>query len=135
MVFIFRNGSHAITSLEPTKCFAKIYAIKLLSLAETIQSYFDPFLLFVRTAKSYCRTFLLYFFRDLDVYLEEFPVARVSDLLEEDWASSGFICHSLQCYHCLLFLFFPFTDLLLRQFFMDTAKGGDQGRGSLDPLC
>ena len=31
--YIFRNGSYAITSLEPSKCFAIICAIKWLSLA------------------------------------------------------------------------------------------------------
>ena len=32
-----------------------------------------------------------YFLGDLDLYLEDFTTARVSDLLEKDWASSGFI--------------------------------------------
>ena len=37
------------------------------------------------------RAFLLYFLEDLDLYLEELPIEKVSDLLENDGASSGFI--------------------------------------------
>ena len=36
------------------------------------------------------RAFLLYFLGDLNLSLELFPIARVSDLLEDEWASSDF---------------------------------------------
>ena len=36
------------------------------------------------------RALLLYFLGDLGLSLELFPIARVSDLLEDEWASSDF---------------------------------------------
>ena len=50
---IFRNGSHAITSLEPSKYFAIICAIKKLSLAVDNKILRQASLLFVSTAKFY----------------------------------------------------------------------------------